>query len=274
MSQTNQTLKSMHERGMRFLEARREMLPESQQEQIAWAELAKLDGERPAKMLRDQFAEQFAMDKLDYLHTVRFAAAVETIVGNCGQDVRELLLDGKQTAAGIMSLSRTSDTRQRYRVDGVREGRFRSVAPQNTDFVFDTVAFSEVPSRLGRGRGTLGQLHTELNGVSNTVRDESRRLTALCRDAASVLSSFVDARSQSRVTIPITLHKSNVLPMINNRKVSGKVTGLARQALRLTIKSVWDFPEMCERGILPTEAERQRTIDETETIIPIADKIL
>ena len=89
-----------------------------------------------------------------------------------------------------------------------------------------------------------------------------------------MLRTLVVAGSQTPKVIPDSLRKERVLPSILERAVSGKVTGRARLALRLTIKSVWDYPEMCERGILPSEVERRRTIDETAAIIAIADEIL
>jgi hypothetical protein len=269
-------LQAVHSRGLRFLETRRAMLAEAGQRSAEWSDLAKLGRDRQAKRLRDQLATRFSMNNRDYLQAVQFAAAVETIVGNCGEYARGLLLDGKhrQTAKGILSLSRTSDTRQRYRVAGVRAGRFRSVAPQNDDAVFDTVTFSEVPSRLRRGRGALDRLQGELHGASGGIRDESYRLVASCREAARVLRVLVVADSRLSTAIPDHLRKDRVLPYLQSRVVGGKVTGRARLALRLTIKSVWDYPEICERGILPSEVERRRTIDETAAIIAIADEIL
>lgn len=269
-------IESMHRRGMRFLEMRRDLMLDAGSPRTDWSELAKLGRDGRAKKLRDQLATQLARTASDYLCDIQFAAAVETIVENCGPDARELLLDGKspQTAKSIMSLSRTSDTRQRYRVEGVRAGRFRSVAPQSDDAVFDTVTFSEVPSRLRRGRGSLVRLRSEVNGASSAVRDETHRLSAWCREAAQMLRTLVVAGSQTPKVIPDSLRKERVLPSILERAVSGKVTGRARLALRLTIKSVWDYPEMCERGILPSEVERRRTIDETAAIIAIADEIL
>ena len=86
--------KSIHNRGMQFLETRRNMLLEDGQQNTDWCELAKLGRDSQAKMLRDQLATQLAMDKRDYLRDVQFAAAVETIVDNCGTYACDLLLGG------------------------------------------------------------------------------------------------------------------------------------------------------------------------------------
>ena len=89
-----------------------------------------------------------------------------------------------------------------------------------------------------------------------------------------MLHVLVAADSQLSTAIPDHLRKERVLPSLRSRVVGGRVTGRARLALRLIIKSVWDFPEMYERGILATEAERQSTGNETAAIITIADEIL
>ena len=80
----------------------------------------------------------------------KFAEAVETIVNNCGRTAMRALLfsEPPPKRKAIMELSRTSAERQRYRVEGFLAGHFKSVKIQSHDPVFDTVAFSEVPSRL------------------------------------------------------------------------------------------------------------------------------
>ena len=70
---------------------------------------------------------------------------------------------GPQTREAIMKISRTSDTRQRYRIDGLAKGQVRSIAPQISDTVFDTAKFGEVPSRLARARGCLEILGCHLS---------------------------------------------------------------------------------------------------------------
>jgi hypothetical protein len=173
-----------------------------------------------------------------------------------------------------MRLSRSSDTRQRYRINGVRAGRFYSVHPQNDDPVYDTVKFNEVPSRLRRARGKFQLLPDELRHLRAAVRQECQRLAELCRDAALTLQGFLGAQPDKLVAIPTFLEKDIVFPGIKNSQFKGPAIGMARLSLRLTIKSVWDFPEMRERGIVPSGIEREQTIKETDTIIAIADKVL
>ena len=273
----NEELVSSHKRGMRFLKSYRDALSGRRPQEATWSDLATIGGDAAARKLRDQLAKQLGVDKQALLQDVKFSAAVETIVKNCGPYAREVLLDGErpQKRDGIMRLSRTADTRQRYRVEGVRAGVLRSVAPQNGDKVFDTVGFSEVPSRLRRGRGSLRLLQRDLrNAIAGAVRDESRRLAELCRESALTLQCFVGTGPKGALAIPAKLQKDGVLAIINCREVRGKVVGKGRQALRLTIKSVWDYPEMRQRAIFPTEDEQRQTIQETDEIVGIANDIL
>jgi predicted P-loop ATPase/GTPase len=168
----------------------------------------------------------------------------------------------------------TTNTRQQYRIDGVTRGSFRSVAPQSKDSVYDTVAFKEVPSRLARARGAVHQLDVHLqDGVQQGVATESDRLADLCLRAANQLSKFVSAESAADHILPGELSKDVVWPVLVSRKVRGKIVGHGREALRLTIKSVWDYPEMRRRGILPTAAERRKVNQECERIIASAESV-
>lgn len=252
------------------------MLSPDQQTSKTWDESAILSRDTVARKLRDRLAIHFGVDPKEFQRDVQFAAAIETIVENCGPDARELLLSGKrhQKVKGIMELSRTSDARQRYRIDGVRSGRFRSVAPQNDDPVYDTVKFSEVTGRLRRARGKFQLLPGDLKSVRGAVLRECRRLADLCRESACALQRFLDADPGGLPAIPSHLEKDLVLPSMKDRRVRGQAIGIARFSLRLTIKSVWDFPEMQERGIVPSEIERAQTIQETNEIIGIAAKVL
>ena len=45
------------------------------------------------------------------------------------------------------------------------------------------------------------------------------------------------------------------------------IVGGARLALKLTIKNVWDFPEMKRRGILADQEQCEQTLQELAMII-------
>jgi hypothetical protein len=269
LTDKSEDLINSYKRGMQFLKARQNALPDHRARHASWSDLAKIGQDAVARSLRDKLAHQFHIDRHELLKDIQFAAAVEIIVGNCGPCSRNLMLRSRsQSRAGIMKLSRTSDARQRYRIDGLRDGRFRSVAPQNVDSVYDTVAFKEVPSRLARARGAILQLKLRLaESADAKVIAESRRLTELCLLAANQLRKLLNTETATAPRIPTYLAKDTVLPILASRDVRGPVVGMARLALRLIIKSVWDYPEMKRRGILPTAAERAKTILETKIIV-------
>lgn len=273
----NTNLLTSYDVGLQFLKLRQELSDSVAVQKNAWLELATLGKDRIAHKLRDQLAAQSGMLRSEFLKVIQFAAAVETLLDSCGTDVLEILFDKEhpQSHISIMRLSRTSDIRQRYRVDGLKAGRFRSVAPQNSDAVFDTVKFNEVPSRLRRACGNLIALRRELKrSLAPAIRKESLRLAELCYRAAIFLQRFLCEHEQSSATIPKHLSKAHVLPALKSREVKGKVAGLGRAAARLTIKNVWDFPEMQCREILPTDAERRETLRELKAIIAAANIIL
>lgn len=261
-------------RGLRFLEHRRRAIDQSDLHADAWKSLAK---GRPARELMEAVASDSGVEFEVLKADAEFAEAVESIVINCGPTALKVIFDKRrsQTRQAVVKLSRTADTRQRYRVEGVLKGRFRSIAPQNNDDVFDTVSFSEVRSRLGRARGALHLLERDLaNGADTAIATECRRLTELCRRAAAKLLKLIRNRSSHKRATPKRLSKEYVWPILTCRKVRGEVVGKARLALRLTIKSVWDHPEMKCREIVPTKVERAQTREELTRIVAIANQIL
>jgi hypothetical protein len=259
--------------GREFIEQRDVAIAKSKLDQHAWKSLAR---GRPSRQLMERMAREMSVDFVTLKSAVEFAEAVDTITSNCGDKAFNVLFDEDcpQPRKAIMQLSRTADTRQRYRIDGVSAGRFRSIGPQNKDFVFDTVAFSEVPSRLARARGALAEMPELLERCDDAeITAESSRLATLCARAAKTLRRFLKADSKTEPTIPRYLAKDTVIPVLESREVTGKTVGKGRQALRLTIKNVWDFSEMCRRNLVPTERERSKCMDEIVTIISTAKSI-
>ncbi len=209
---------------------------------------------------------------------VKFTNAVDTIVGNCGgSPALECLLRGstRQTRDAIMKLSRTSDTRQRYRLDGVITGKFRSVGPQNSDSVFDTIAFCEVPSRLARARGTLERLtYLVADEADRATLNECLFLIELCRQSAEAIQTNLSIPVSETPSVPKELLKDLLWNRLMSREVTGGTVGRARAAVRLTIKSVWDCPEMHQRGLRPSPREKERTDLETQRIVDVADRLV
>lgn len=60
---------------------------------------------------------------------------------------------------------------------------------------------------------------------------------------------------------------------LRSEAVQGRTIGKARQALRLTVKNLWDFEEMMRRGLVPTAEELATTRRESEQIQTTARKI-
>jgi hypothetical protein len=207
---------------------------------------------------------------------IKFATAVETLIENCGESAWTVLFDPMrpQKAQAILRLSRTSDVRQRHRINGVVEGLFRSIAPHSDDTVFDTVKYGEVPSRLARARGTLGELQKQLKKTrQGCLLREAKRLSRLCRLSAQRLDKCLRNRVASAAAVPRYLGKENIMQTLRSKAVNGKVIGKGRAALRLIVKNLWDFEEMMRRGLEPTAEQLQVTLSEIEWIREIASQI-
>ena len=64
------------------------------------------------------------------------------------------------------------------------------------------------------------------------------------------------------------------MPIVAARTVTGNDVGDARQALRLTIKNVWDYPEMLRRKLTPTKDEKAKVKQELVVIRRTAKRII
>jgi hypothetical protein len=247
--------------------------------------LHSLPGDKRCLFGKDLFGKQiaraltgrFGMEEKAMQADAKFAEAVETIVSNCGHAAMKAIFSSSppQKRKAIMGLSRTSDDRQRYRVEGFLAGRFRSIKTQSDDPVFDTIAFSEVPSRLWRARGTLIICQRMLEGpVDSSIAAECCVLAELCLKAAKKLRRFASAHATEVVVVPETLCRDRVQPILDRRDVRGRIVGKARAALKLTIKSVWDYPEMQRRGLPAKPEELEGARQEQDKIITSATAIL
>lgn len=255
--------------GRQFLERRRRTMAESGLDPCQWDSLAK---HQLARQLAEQVAEQMKVSFWTLKCAIQFATAVETLIENCGADVLPVLFDPNrpQGRKAIMSLSRTSDIRQRYRINGVVEGRFPSVAPHSDDTVFDTLRFSEVPSRLARARGSLEKLLELLSTADEDVISEAKWLSRLCRLSAQRLDGCLMNRLAPSSAVPYYLGKETLMPVLRSEVVKGMTIGMARLALRLTVKNFWDYEEMMRRGLTPTAKELDVTRRKIKQIQKIA----
>lgn len=229
------------------------------------------------KQIARQLADKFGVDEKTVQVNAKFAEAVELIAINCRQTATKVIsLSGHPpNRKAIMELSRTSDIRQRYRVDGVIAGRFNALKIASDDPVFDTVSFSEVPSRLRRARGAILACQRSLNAlVPKSVAAECEVLATICCNAARRLRQLVSRRSPNAVVVPKSLSREIVQPILSRRDVRGMIVGRARLALKLTIKNVWDFPEMLRRGITADDDQLIQTLQELRRIIEAADAVI
>lgn len=229
------------------------------------------------KDIARRWADNLGVDERTILANAKFAEAIELIAANCDMTARRVIsLAGRSpNRKAIMELSRTSDVRQRYRVAGVAAGRFKSLKIAGDDPVFDTVSFSEIPSRLSRARGSLAACRRALSGpISADVTTECVLLAKTCRSAAAKFLQLLSPRRPSPSAVPTSLSRDKVQPLLDRRIVRGKTVGLARAALKLTIKNLWDFPELQRRGIDARPDESRKAIQELRDIIKIAGLIV
>ncbi len=259
--------------GRRFLERRNLAIRDSDLEPSKWTSLAK---RRPARLLAESVAKEMKVSFPKLKEAIEFAAAVETLIENCGESAWSALFDPNraQTRKAILSLSRTSDVRQRHRINGVIEGKFPSVAPHSDDMVFDTTSFAEVSKRLARARGSLEKLLVHLKTIHDSmIVEEVRLLSRLCRWSVDLLDECLTNRGTPSPALPDELSKESVLARVRSKAVRGRAVGWGRAALRLIVKNFWDFEEMMRRGLEPTAEQLQVTRSEIERIREIASQI-
>jgi hypothetical protein len=276
---TGSTVPSLlsYDRGRRYLEARRRAVYNRVVEPQDEHRLRSFAKRTRGRRLAEETAEALGVTVEQMISDVQFADAVDTIVENCGSMGGEAFdvifsADRPQEAECVKSLSRTADKRQRYRVEGMLDGRFRSLNPHRDDDVYDTVTFAEVPSRLQRARGSIRCLSESL--VQHPEAEEvveCQRIAAIISEAATQLAYFVAAERVVESDVPQFLTKEAVWPTLRSKSLKGRLVGYARGALRLVIKNVWDYPEMIRRGLMPTGEEQAVVLREIEQIRSFAE---
>ncbi|HEX3655227.1 MAG TPA: hypothetical protein VHV55_05460 [Pirellulales bacterium] len=120
---------------------------------------------------------------------IEFASAVEGIVENCGQRALDVVLSStdRQSELAIRRLGRTSRERQRFRIEGVAEGRLRSVAPQSGDPVPDTLGFYEVVSLIKKNLLDLERSSYDVRPTKDQLNRARNELERIVRSCNSIL---------------------------------------------------------------------------------------
>ena len=94
----------------------------------------------------------------------------------------------------------------------------------------------------------------------------------IAKSAAAQLNKLVSDQPPTASTLK-RISKKAVFPILASRVVTGKEVGQARLALRLTIKNVWDYPEMQRRKLTPTACQIGEVQRELKVIRSTAGKI-
>lgn len=200
------------------------------------------------RQLLSRLANEWRVETSELRQDVQLAEAVEQIIGNCGAGAADVLFDPvlPQHRKGIMQISRTSRERQRFRIEGVAAGRMRSVAPQGSDHVPDTVSFREVVSRLEKARGavevSLRLLTSRTNGCQTPNPDIIKSVKAIQKQLRLLRSVLGGLEIVDRPA-PRNRPKSN--RPSGDRVARLQLCQVPRQlkaALRLVAKNVRDLP--------------------------------
>ena len=226
----------------------------------------------PGRALAEVTSKSLGINFDQFKPMIELAFAVDRLLHNCGPQVLGVIFDpaNPQERESVKQLSRTSDTRQQYRIN--KESG--TICPQGSDDVFDTVGFYEVPSRLARARGVLLKLADRAGEIQDPgVKKELIRLLKITHSSAVQLGKLVNGKPPTASALKL-LAKDRVMPIATARAVTGYDVGDARQALRLTIKNVWDHPEMQRRKLTATEDEKAKVKQELVVIRRTAKRII
>ena len=229
----------------------------------------------PGRALAEEISRSLGINFVRLKPMIEFAFAVDTLLHNFGPRALGVIFDpaNPQKRESVNQLSNTSDTRQQYRINKVLNKESQTICPQGSDTVFDTVGFLEVPDRLARARGVLLKLADRVGGIRDLgVKKELTRLLQITHSSAVQLDKLVNNKPPTASALK-RLAKDRVMPIVAARTVTGYDVGDARQALRLTIKNVWDYPEMLRRKLTPTKDEKAKVKQELVVIRRTAKKI-
>lgn len=153
-------------------------------------------------------AAQFAADAEQARLAAEFAVAVDAIVANCGNDAKDLLLQGhpRLPLQVIMQISRQHSERQSHALSEAKSNRDPLAKPP-AGVGFDTNGFAEILSRVPLAAGALrkvsdGLLATpsagwppadKLEEVFEHAVDVRRRVKAMARRLADTVPTGCDS---------------------------------------------------------------------------------
>ncbi len=253
-------LLAAYHRGKRSLDARRV------NGGLEWPGL--LTQGRPAQCKVTQVADELQVPPFTLVEDDILAYAVDTIVANCDAGAFEVLFDpdNLQTRKGILMISRKSAERQRHRIGGVASGAFRSVRPQSTDRVPDTMNFAKVLSRLARARGSIVASHRLISDLSGEVTESMR--ADFARTTEEILLALKEHRlcvNDLEVQNGDTGTCQSKTSSSESKLVLGQASRQLKSALALIEKNVRDIPAS-SYDLRPTSAELKRARREIKTI--------
>lgn len=136
---------------------------------------------------------------------VRFAAAVDLIVGHAGREAGRLILAGHRhlSPERVMQISRTHPDRQRHAMDQVAQNRHPFARPRDgSDPPYDTIDHGEVSSRMVRSAGLLAWVADGLAATPAAGWPEADKVCRMGGDVAAVRGSCADLKAMLRGWTP------------------------------------------------------------------------
>lgn len=270
-------IKEAYLRGRRYLEARRAAVP------ARTGSLSVIGNDPVGRRLLHKLAEAMRVDYSTMKKDTEFAEGVEVVIGECGEIAAKVFFNSTkpQARSAIEKISRKSRERQRYRIEGVLDGRMRSVAPQPSDRVPDTMKFRKIISRLARARGDV-EVGLRLvepapqrlpKGHRGAILETAKRLSKQTRLLARVVAALqlVDSTADTtKITLGQARDEETGLKL-------NQVLGQLVAACTFVEKNIRDLPfksdhinvhgNLCSSyDLRPTRAEIQRANKEMARI--------
>jgi hypothetical protein len=223
-------------------------------------------GVRPGSALR-QAAGRSGLAACDARAAVRFAGAVDAIVGHAGPEAKALILGGHPLLPHrrVMQISRTHPDRQRFALTQVAFGRHPFAKPQaGTEPPFDTVSYGEVVSRLARSAGLLRLVARVLADLQADRRPAANDMATVRVHLADVLGACAAVRRLMRRAPARRPRATEASRLQRNGGTNAapsprRLLGFVPAARGLAEKNVRDLPRLL-REQRPTADERARVL--------------
>lgn len=227
--------------------------------------LLRVDGGE--KWWQDLPARLFVVAKLTEVHGDEVVRAALHGVHSAGFGV---------TDKHLGSLTRMHSERSADILHRLAAGTPYTRAVRESEGIYDTTGYSEVVSRLARGRGSLLQAFGIIGTCADGIIDNTERRKIICdlakqvRDAAKSLRDVVTqviGRGGRKVDEPKAVDHGK--PITFNQ-----LAGKLRQCLKFTEKNRHDVPLIDEKvGVAATTEQRDRIHTELRRIVAGADGI-